>query len=71
MSSTYVTTRPFPEHLASRVGDLVPPFCRSIRIAYDDPREGLATVTAHHSEINRVHRAIRVAKREHETRNVK
>jgi len=56
----YITTRTFPNHLTGRVGDLIPRWCRSARISHFD--DGLATVTAHRSEIREVRAAINLAK---------
>lgn len=58
----YITTRTFPNHLTGRVGDLIPHWCRSARISHFD--DGLATVTAHRSEIRKVRSAINLARAE-------
>ena len=59
----YITTRTFPADLTCRVGDLIPEWCRSASIHHFDD-VGLASVTAHRSEIQAVRTAINFAKAE-------
>ena len=59
--TNYITTRTFPADLTCRVGDLIPAWCRSASIHHFDD-VGLASVTAHRSEIQAVRSAINLAK---------
>ena len=70
-SSEYLTTRPFPESIASRAFDLVPPFCRSVRVVLVEGHPELSAITAHKSEIGAARKAVRIAKREAETAHIK
>ena len=61
--TNYITTRTFPAYLTGRVDDLIPHWCRSATMRHFDD-VGLASITAHRSEINAVRRAINLAKAE-------
>jgi len=65
----YPTTRRFPETLSGRVSDLIPSFCRSVRINQED--NASCTITAHRSEIGAARKAIRIARAEAETAHIR
>jgi hypothetical protein len=60
--TAYIETRAFPDDLSTRIGDLIPSWCRSVVILHHD--NGAATARAHKSEIGRVRTAINQARAE-------
>jgi hypothetical protein len=63
------TTRSFPATLSGRVEDLIPSFCRSIRMNHED--DGTCTLTAHASEIDAARKAVRIARDEAATTHIR
>lgn len=68
--SDHLTTNPFPDTISARVFDLVPSYCRSVRL-FESPDGGTTyRGEAHRSEIGALRKAIRIARDEAAFRRV-